>query len=158
MGTTATGVPISGAGFFAYGIPTVAGDVPTTGTGAYLAEIRGQSSLHPAFDVTGQVSLSFDFGAGKLSGWMHPVINDDWDGIVEDYGQYDFTQTVYSTGSGNFSGKFIVPGVAGGTASSAFQGYLTGPGAAELLGRFVAPVLYNGQQGTLAGIWIGKKN
>lgn len=158
LGATAGGIPIYGEGYFAYGIPTAAGLVPTSGTGTYAADIHGQSSLHPGYYVTGPVSLSFDFGAGTLSGWMHPGINDDWGGIVEDYGQYDFTQTVYSSGSGSYSGKFIVPGIAAGTASSGFEGYFTGPGASELLGRFVAPVLDHGQQGTIAGIWIGKKN
>lgn len=101
--------------------------------------------------------MSFDFSAGTLAGTMHPGLSDGFGGIA-DYGKYDFTQTVYSRGATNFSGAFIVPGIPDGTSHSFFEGAFTGPGAAELLARFQAPFLYNGQTGTMSGVWVGKKN
>ena len=145
-------------GVFAYGIPTAAGDVPVTGTASYTADINASinAGTDSAFPVGGAVNLQFDFAGGTLSGFMHPEIADDFDGIFVDFGQYDFTQTVYSTGSTTFSGKFIVPGLP--NADSSFNGMFTGPQAAELMAQFQAPYLVDGQQGTLAGVWIGKKN
>ena len=92
----------------------------------------------------------------KLSGSMHAGIFDTFDGIIMDFGKYDFTQTVYSSGSTTFSGKFVVPGLP--NADSSFAGVLTGPGAAEPMARFQAPYLFNGQQGTMFGVWVGKKD
>lgn len=147
---------IRGEGIFAYGIPTVAGDVPTIGGATYTADIFASRGLDSIPEVGGSVNLTFNFASGTLSGSMHPQINDDWDGIFVDFGRYDFTQTVYSTGSATFAGKFIVPGLP--NADSSFNGNFTGPNAAELMARFQAPYLLNGEQGTIAGVWIGKKN
>ena len=152
------GVPTGGAGsegIFAYGIPTAAGDVPTTGSANYSADIHASASTIPGFEVSGSTQLLFDFAGGTLSGSMHPKIADAFDGIFVDFGQYDFTQTVYSTGSTTFSGRFIVPNLPG--ADSFFSGNFTGPNAAELMARFQAPYSRSGQDGTLSGIWIGKK-
>ena len=49
-----------------------------------------------------------------------------------------------------------VPGLP--NADSSFEGNFTGPNAAELMARFEAPFLVDGQQGTLSGAWVGKKN
>lgn len=143
-------------GDFAYGIPTGAGDVPLTGTASYLADVHGSIGANYWIPVTGTASLSFDFAGGSLSGSMHAGIFDHFDGIEMDFGQYAFTQTVYSTGSTTFSGKFVIPNLP--NADSAFAGMFTGPGAAELMARFQAPFLLNGQQGTMSGVWVGKKN
>jgi hypothetical protein len=144
-------------GEFAYGIPTAAGEMPTVGSASYSAQIRGTTGVGVnAFFVSGTANLAFDFGGGTLSGSMHPGVFDDFDGIIMDFGRYDFKQTVYSTGSPTFSGKFIVPGLP--NADSSFDGNFTGPNAAELMARFQAPYLFNGQQGTVSGVWIGKKN
>jgi hypothetical protein len=143
-------------GDFAYGIPTQPGDVPVTGSATYAAQIHGSIGANFWLPVTGDATLSFDFANGKLSGSMHPGIFDTFDGIIEDFGTYAFTQTVYSTGSTTFSGKFIVPGLP--NADSSFNGNFTGPNAAELMARFQAPYLFNGQQGTMSGVWVGKKN
>jgi len=155
-GTTGSGDIIRSEGSFAYGIATKAGDVPITGSAIYSADIRGTTET-PGFNlVGGNARLSFDFAAGTLSGFMHPSVNDGFDGIHIDFGQYDFTQTVYSTGGTTFSGKFVVPGLP--NANSSFQGNFTGPSAAELMARFQAPYVLDGHEGTVAGTWIGKKN
>jgi hypothetical protein len=143
-------------GIFAYGIPTQAGDVPITGSASYSATIHGDLGPVAGWPIEGSVSLLFDFAAGELSGNMHPRVYDSFDGVFMDFGQYDFTQTVYSSGSTTFSGKFIVPGMPG--ADSSFDGRFTGPQAAELMARFWAPYTFNGQQGMLSGIWVGEKN
>jgi hypothetical protein len=157
-GQTADGRIIRSEGAFAYGIPTQPGDVPITGSASYTAQIK--ATLGPATGdfpfVSGDVNLLFDFGAGKLSGSMHPMISDSFDGIFVDYGQYDFKDTVYSTGSTTFSGKFDVPGLP--NADSFFDGNFTGPNAAELMARFEVPYLRGGQQGAISGVWVGKKN
>ena len=149
-----------GEGNFAYGIPTKAGDIPLTGTGSYLALVVGSNGdgFNGSTPISGDVSLSFDFAAGTLAGTMHAGIFDDFDGIIRDYGRYAFTQTVYSRGATNFSGAFIVPGIPDGTSRSFFEGAFTGPAGAELMARFQAPYLFNGQTGMMSGIWIGKKN
>jgi len=87
---------------------------------------------------------------------MHPQIVDGFNGVFADFGQYDFTQTVYSTGSQTFSGAFVVPGLPG--ADSSFNGRFTGPAAAELMAIFQAPYVLSGHQGNLSGIWIGRKD
>jgi hypothetical protein len=157
-GTTATGDKVYSEGIFAYGIPTAAGEVPVTGTASYTAGIVATygPNTYPPNGIGGNVDLQFNFGGGTLSGSMHPQIIDGFDGIFVDFGKFDFAQTVYSKGSTTFSGKFVVPNLP--AANSFFQGQFTGPGAAELMARFQTPFLLNGNEGTISGIWIGKKN
>jgi hypothetical protein len=155
-GMTAAGDILRQEGIFAYGIPTQVGDVPITGSANYSAEVHGSIGPDWTLSLTGTANLSFDFAGGNLSGSMHAGIFDDFDGILMDFGKYDFTQTVYSTGSTTFSGKFVVPGLP--NADSSFQGNFTGPNAAELMARFQAPYLFNGQQGSMFGVWLGKKD
>jgi hypothetical protein len=104
--------------------------------------------------VFGGVSLTFDFGAGTLSGVMKPKFYPEWDAIP--LGDYTFRNTVYSAGATNFSGAFQVNG---STAPSSFQGSFNGPQAAELMASWNAPFLnpLNNQWGTMAGIWTAKK-
>lgn len=156
-GVTGAGDITRSEGVFAYGIPTAPGDVPVIGSASYGAEIQAtmNAGTDSAYWVGGSATLQFNFADGALSGSMHPEIFDGFNGIFVDFGVYDFTQTVYSTGSTSFSGKFIVPGLPG--ADSFFNGVFTGPGAAELMARFQAPFVQSGQQGTLSGVWIGKK-
>jgi hypothetical protein len=138
---------------FAYGIPTAAGDVPVTGSASYTARIFG-GSYYP---LSGDAHLTFSFGAGSLTGFMHPFAETGMGPY--DLGRYDFTQTVYSTGSTTFSGKFVVPG-GGSTADSGFSGLFTGPQAAELMTEFHAPFMdpNSNQWRNMTGLWIGKKD
>ena len=147
-------------GVFAYGIPTANGDVPTIGTASYSAQLMGMPGARSGqggYEMDGDAKLTFNFGAGSLTGYMHPIISDAW--FEYDLGQYNFTQTVYSTGSTTFSGKFIVPG-GGATADSGFDGRFTGPDAAELMAEWHAPFRdpYSGQWANISGLWIGKKD
>lgn len=140
------------AGIFAYGIPTSVGDVPKTGSANYAGIVRGTSDQ--SYFVDGSVALSFDFAGGTLSGSMKPALV-PWDSIP--LGTYTFRDTVYSTGSTTFSGAFDVPA---STAPSSFSGNFNGPQAVEFMANWQAPYLdpITGHSGTMAGIWIGKKN
>lgn len=138
-------------GQFVYGIPTAAGDVPVTGMASYAGDIRGRTSDQS--DVFGTIDFQFDFAAGTLTGQMTPEIV-IWDLVP--LGTYTFRDTVYSSGSTTFSGAFNVPG---STAPSSFDGRFTGPGAAELMGNWIAPYTNPGTTnvGTMSGIFAGKR-
>lgn len=143
-----------GAGVFAYGIPTAAGDVPISGGATYNGEIRGVTET--AYGVGGTVVLNFDFAAGTLSGEMNPYYAPVWDAVG--LGTYTFHDTVYSTGSTIFSGSFLLP--SGATGHSWFSGIFTGPGASELQASWMAPYVdpLTSQSGTMAGVWIARRD
>lgn len=147
---------------FAFGLPTAAGDVPTTGSASYDARVWGTGNVpnQPAgsyYDVSGTAKLNFDFGGGTLSGSMQTSVAGP-NGLFTPP-SYTFDQTVYSSGSTSFSGSFVVPNTSG---SSSFSGQFTGPNAAELMAQWTAPFLdptsMGTPQGIMSGVWIGKKN
>lgn len=142
-------------GAFAYGIPTIASQVPVSGSADFDGEVRGYTDRSGGvLDVGGDVRLSFDFGAGTLSGVMRPVAYFDWDGTA--LGDYVFRDTVFARGSTKFSGAFTVPG---STAPSSFQGSFTGPNAAELMAQWQAPYVRPAttQSGQMVGVWIARR-
>jgi len=145
-------VQYGAAGYFVYGIPTAAGDVPVSGNATYSGSVSGVTGA--VGDVYGSVSLNFDFGAGTLAGVMKPEIAPIWDAIP--LGNYTFRDTVYSRGSTSFSGAFNVPG---STAPSSFRGSFNGPQATELMAQWTAPYLdpTTNQWGTMSGVWKAKK-
>jgi len=142
----------SHTGVFAYGIPTIAGDVPLSGSASYSGAVAGATVQHGL--VGGSVSLAFDFGAGTLSGVMKPMVAPSWDSYP--LGDYTFRDTVFAKGATSFSGAFAVPG---STAPSSFQGSFTGPQAAELMASWTAPFLNpeNQKWETMFGVWIAKR-
>ena len=145
-------------GIFAFGIPTPTGGVPTTGSANYAGTLLGRSTAFSEFEnrpvpIGGTVSLAFDFGAGTLSGSIHA-----WDASFEggpEIGILTFTDTVYSTGSLTFSGRFDTDLV----GPNEFSGLFTGPQAQELIGTFVFPYpsAVEGQPYIAAGAWVAKK-
>ena len=146
------------SGDVAFGIPTPAGGVPATGTANYAGTISGQSTgFSDALDIPvsigGTVNLAFDFGAGTLSGSIH-AMDTSFEG-GPDLGILNFTDTVYSTGSLTFSGRFDTA-LAG---PNEFSGLFTGPQAQELIGKFVFPYPspVEGQPYIAAGAWVAKK-
>lgn len=150
-------------GVFAYGTPTATANMPVSGTANYAGEIRGLTNgepyspgggVGPVLDVFGTVALSFDFGAGTLSGEMRPEIAPVWDAVS--LGTYSFRDTVYSTGGRSFSGAFIVPG---STAHSSFFGSFTGPNGVELMANWLAPFRHPTAEswGTMSGVWVAKQ-
>ena len=135
------------------------GSAPVTGTASYDASIFGRTTSNNGYDIIGDARLTFDFSAGSLSGYMRPRLFSDWDAVDRTLGQYDFTQTVYSTGSTTFSGKFVVPNAPNAQSDTAFQGQFTGPNAAELIAGWRAPYLdpFDNAWKSMGGVWVGKK-
>ena len=129
------------AGGLAFGIPTPAGGVPLTGSATYNGSISGLTT-ETSFDnlggqyysaiLEGGISLSFDFGAGKLSGNISPTV---YNLERKSLAPMSFTDTVYSSGNTRFSGKFdtSLPG------ANSFSGEFTGPNAQELIGGLTFP-------------------
>jgi hypothetical protein len=120
----------------AFGIPTPAGGVPTTGSATYNGSIAGFTTetvsewgSWGAAQVNGNIALSFSFGGGTLSGTISPNIN------TYALAPLSFTNTVFAPGSTTFSGTFstALPG------ANSFSGQFTGPAAQELIGSFVFP-------------------
>lgn len=127
-------------GSIAFGVATPTSGVPVTGSATYAGQIAGHSTEMvpdflsgpwPAF-IDGSVSLSFDFGAGTLSGSISPILRTY---STHDLPSLTFSNTVYSTGSATFSGAFAtnLPG------ANSFSGQFTGPNAQELIGSFAFP-------------------
>lgn len=130
-----------GATYFghdAIGVATPDGGVPVTGSASYSGNFWGQTSeinLSRPVSIYGGIDLSFDFGGGSLSGLLSPVVF--YYSTYDDYGlaPVSFRETVYSTGSTTFSGKFDT-NLAG---VNSFSGLFTGPNAQELIGNLALP-------------------
>ena len=139
-------------GYFAYGVPTSAGDMPVTGSADYSGNIRGVTSGTDY--VFGGIDLTFNFGSGTLSGEMTPAIAPVWDAIS--LGTYTFRDTVYSKGGTTFSGAFDVPG---STGASSFEGSFNGPNGAEVMGSWKAPYLnpLTNTWGDMSGVFAAGK-
>ena len=148
--------------YVAFGIATPAGAVPVTGIASYDGFIGGQTNLLQQdylvggmieATVGGSVNLRFDFGAGTLDGAVHPRLN-TFESIY-DLGTLSFADTVYSSGSTNFSGRFDTSLV----GPNSFLGLFTGPNAEELIGRWEFPFVYpaDGKTYDATGAWIAKK-
>ena len=142
-------------GHEAIGMATPAGGVPVTGSATYSGKIFGVTSEYQAkladdFDVDGSILLSFNFGAGSLSGSISPNLHQGYD-----FAPLNFVSTVYSTGSTTFSGKFNTS--AAGVNS--FSGLFTGPTAQELIGNFAFPYVSPVDSKTYqaSGAFVGKK-
>jgi hypothetical protein len=126
-------------GVEAIGIATGAGAVPATGSATYTAWAEGRTSepsngsslIDPL--VIGYMTLNFNFARGSLSGSLSAQLDPEWNQYQLD--TLNFRDTVYSTGSTKFSGKFdtSLSGV------NSFSGLFTGPHAEELMGNFAFP-------------------
>lgn len=146
------------SGHEAIGIATPAAGVPVTGSANYSGSFWGQSSeiySNRPVSTYGGVELSFDFGQGSLSGRILPVAF--YYATYDDYGlaPVGFRDTVYSTGSPTFSGKFDT-NLAG---MNSFSGRFTGPNAQELIGNFSLPYEspMNGATYQADGAFVGKR-
>jgi len=145
-------------GWTAFGIPAPAGSVPTAGSAAYQAMVAGVSADAPAWSVRGTATLQFNFASGTLAGHFDPVIYDllAYGDAGLSLGRYDFSNTVYSSGSTTFSGQLTQPGI---TGTGSFNGQFTGPAAQELMSTWTAPYLNpdTNAQSTMFGVWVGSK-
>jgi hypothetical protein len=142
------------AGFFAFGLATPAGSVPTTGSATFDAIVRGLT-LDTGRPVGGDASLQFDFGAGTLAGNFNPYTFTAVGGQAS-LGPYSFVNTVFGIGSTTFAGQLQHSGI---SSFGAFNGLFTGPTAEELMARWTAPYVNpdTGQQSEMFGIWVGRR-
>ena len=150
------------SGFSAIGIATLPGDVPTTGSASYYAWILGGSSetffssqvgAWYAGATEGNMNLNFDFASGQLSGNINPTLYLDQAYVLP---SLTFADTVYSTGSTNFSGQFATPL----SGLNSFAGLFTGPNGEELIGNFAFPYVspIDGATQQAGGAFAGRKN
>ena len=145
-------------GVEAIGIATAAGAVPVTGSATFNAIALGTTSesrssqLVSSF-VQGAITLNFDFAQSSLSGSFNPILDPEWHDY--DLGTFNFRDTVYSSGSTTFSGKFDT----NAAGVNSFNGVFTGPSAQELIGNFALPYKspIDGLTYQSGGAFVGKK-
>ena len=142
-------------GYEALGMATPAVGVPVTGSATYSGQILGvtteyQAKLADDFPVDGSILLSFNFGVGTLSGSISPNLHQGYA-----FAPLSFVNTVYSTQSTTFSGKFDTSA----TGVNSFSGLFTGPSAQELIGNFAFPYVSPVDSKTYqaSGAFVGKK-
>ena len=154
------------SGQFAFGVPTLAGQVPIAGTASYHGIVSGLTDV-VGFDgwgpyntgIKGSVDLNFDFAGGSLAGAM-TIGLDDYSGGTS-IGTFSFKDVVFSAGSTTYSGKFDTPAA----GDNFFLGQFTGPHGEETIGAWALPFVYtNGSSSAPAdnkahqaiGAWIAK--
>lgn len=143
-------------GWLAFGVPTAEGAVPVTGSASYTALARG-SDVDRNGMISGIASLLFSFGSGDLSGHLD-LDYSPFGGMGEAYslGRFEFSNTVYSSGSTTYSGELTQAGLANGS----FSGQFTGPAAEELIGQWSAPFVdpISNATSTMIGAWVGRRD
>ena len=157
-------------GYVAFGVPTPAGGVPVAGSANYKGMVSGSTDIlvldnlfgafYPLY-VDGTVALNFDFARGTLDGSMTLMLPDGMNPV--ELGTWAFKDTVYSSGSTSYSGRFDT-NVAG---QNFFLGRFTGPNAQETIGAWAIPFLFSkdgetfkadGQTHQAFGAWIAKRS
>lgn len=144
-------------GYFAFGIPTTAGNVPVIGSASYKASVLG-TTLDPTYDIRGSATLQFNFAGGTLAGTLNPILLEyGANATVETVLPiYSFVNTVFGIGSTSFSGGLQTPGT---NTLGSFNGIFMGPIAQEVAARWTAPY-YNPRLqrwSTMLGVMAGKK-
>ena len=144
-------------GWLAIGIPTPSAGLPSSGSATFNGILRGSADvmeedgwggIQPT-DVTGSVTLSFDFSKAALTGAMRPMLES---ATPESLGTLSFRNTVYS--AGHYTGSFNTnaPGL------NSFYGQLTGPHAEELIGAWALPFTLHGSNHEAMGAWVAAKD
>lgn len=143
-------------GTFAVVQPTRAGDVPTVGTARYSGDMFGNLAGDSAATwIDGTAIFDFDFARGSLSGEM-TVSTRCFMGCLYPDAKYTFTNTLFASGSTNFSGSLSTAGAPG---NGSFSGIFAGPFANELAAEFEMPFLHPERQVwvTASGVIAGKR-
>lgn len=138
----ADGTALNDQIYFAAGIPTVAGDVPLSGTASYAAVAKGWVTA--GTNVEGKLQLTFDFATSDVRGRLDLSANDGTGGFAP-VGSYPVAQAAHAQGATGFSGTFDAGNIGPGDAS--FEGAFMGPGAAEIGGRWRVPLRIPSGQG-----------
>ena len=156
-------------GYMAFGDPTPAGAVPTTGSASFEGLVIGSADvLQPDFlyggyvplYVDGSVTLAFDFAGGTLDGAMSLYGQDGMNPFL--IGEFAFRDTVFSVGSTTYSGAFETAAA----GDNFFLGRFTGPNAEETIGAWAVPFQFtnggeyapaDGQVHQAFGAWIARQ-
>ncbi len=132
------------------GSPTVASDMPKTGTATYTAETSANVlSGGTVYTTTSASTASFsaNFGTGAITTTLHLFGAPSGSSTATDFGTFSGTGTI-AAGNPGFTGTFT------GTTGAGFAGAFFGPQAAEM------GYVYNFSNGTIEvfGGTAGKKN
>jgi len=132
------------AGKFAFGIPTLPGNIPA-GRRTYDT---------PAQFESGGGQLTFDAEARTLTGFIEVAWADAWGPYAPT--RYPLTPSSPAAGSTSFAAKFDVPGA---PTDGLVEGYFTGPQAAELILRWRAPIRspYDDTWQVMYGVRYGRR-
>ncbi|MCP5386437.1 MAG: hypothetical protein H6916_06420 [Novosphingobium sp.] len=110
------------------GMPTIASDMPKTGTATYSAETAGSIvSGGVQYDTTTASTATFsaNFGTGAISTSLHLIAAPVGSSAATDFGTFNGTGAI-AAGSSAFSGTFA------GTTGPGFVGSFFGPQGAEM--------------------------
>lgn len=156
-------------GAIAFGVPTPAGGVPTSGSATFEGKVQGVADIMQAdflyggyvpLAVGGTVTLDFNFASGTLDGALTLYGPDGMNPFL--IGEYAFTDTVYSVGGTTYSGRFETSAA----GDNFFLGRFTGPNAEETIGAWALPFVFakggetvpaDGQVHQAYGAWIAKR-
>jgi hypothetical protein len=145
------------SGFAAFGSPTPAATIATSGTARFIGQISGLVDFtyfdglyggHFFSAAGGTVTLTVDFATREIEGTLEL---DDLSGTSSI--SIPLMTTLSFPGDNNFEGTFE-------TTQSGFNEFrviLTGPDASELIGSWAVPILINGQPHQLMGAWIAAR-
>lgn len=155
-------------GKIAFGIPTPSESMPTSGSATFEGRVQGNADIMQAdylyggyapLYVDGSVTLNFNFASGALAGEMRLFGPDGMNPF--EIGRFAFTDTVYSTGSTTYSGRFDTSAA----GENFFLGRFTGPNGQETIGAWALPFVFtnggeyvpaDGQVHQAYGAWIAK--
>ncbi|MDE2597905.1 MAG: hypothetical protein KGL44_13605 [Sphingomonadales bacterium] len=131
------------------GVPTVASDMPRTGTASYAAAIYGtaiNNGIPYNLNASSKATFSTDFAAGTVATALDLAGKTSATAPVFTIGTYNGTGTIISGGPG-FSGSLT-----GSNASGQFTGAFFGPSALEMGYTFFMNGSTLGVAGSVSGI------
>lgn len=140
-----------------FGYPTVATDLPTTGTATYTTTVAGRAVISPAAGassvdkLTGTVTVSVNYATGLVTVTMD--LSRVTAGGNVAYGTFTGTGAI-PVGSTQFTGSFGPGSTVGGT----FQGVAYGSQAAELGISFALSGTVAAGDSRAVGVVLAKKN
>ena len=151
-----------GFGVLAFGVPTPATAIPTSGSASYsglasgTADVLQYDQLFTSYystGVGGTVALNVNFSSGVLAGSMDLSIDGGMNPIA--LGTFGFKNTLLGVGSATYSGTFDTPL----SGQNYFLGRFTGPTAQETIGAWALPFKDpgDGQVHQAIGAWIAKQ-
>jgi len=130
------------------GVPTLASDMPKSGTATYTAmtsgSIIGPTTANRTDDNASSATFSANFGTGAINTTLHLI------GAAPtptDYGTFTGTGSIAS-GTPGFTGSFA------GTAGAGFSGAFFGPQAKEMGYTYI----FTSGSNTVIGSTVGRKN